>query len=148
MNQINFKPNEDHEKNFSIAIMDIDDFKKINDTYGHQAGDVVLRQIVSLIKNLIFSRDIVCRYGGEEFAVIFTEGSKEGALRSAERIREEVEKYNFYISNEMREGHITVSIGFATFDEAYSDGICNVLRVADDRLYKAKATGKNKVVSI
>lgn len=132
--------------NFGIAIIDIDDFKKINDEYGHQTGDRVLQDMVSLIKQITFSRDILCRYGGEEFAIIFTKTDREGALQASMKILETVRDYRFDFGNGNTEGRITVSIGFASFDRDYSPQKTDILKIADERLYQAKRSGKNRVV--
>ncbi len=133
------------QTDFSIALLDIDNFKNINDTYGHLVGDKVLKQLVILIKKVVFSRDIVCRYGGEEFAVIFTGTDKKSSVEAAEKIRRVIEENQFYFNKDCTEGHLTVSIGLAGFYEDYINGK-DILKTADDRLYKAKVSGKNKVV--
>lgn len=146
LNQYTHKLKEKQQMNFGVAILDIDDFKKVNDTYGHLSGDSVLKQIVEIIKKVTFSRDIVCRYGGEEFAIIFTKTDKEGAIRASEKIRQEVENYEFAFSDEKKDGHLTVSVGFASFDADWDMQNKDIIQIADKRLYIAKANGKNKVV--
>jgi diguanylate cyclase (GGDEF)-like protein len=146
LNQMKYNINEKTEIKFGIAIIDIDDFKRVNDLYGHLVGDNVLKQVVNVIKQVTFSRDIVCRYGGEEFAVIFTKTTKEGALTAAEKIREEIDKHHFYFNEDIKDGHITISIGLAIFDDDYGVEGKNILKVADERLYQAKIRGKNRVV--
>lgn len=147
LNQIIYNSEARYNINFAIAIIDIDDFKKVNDTYGHIAGDDVLTQIVEIIKRVSFSRDLVCRFGGEEFVILFTKTSKEGAIKASEKIRREVETHNFYINDNVKNVHVTVSIGFASFDdEKCSWEVEKVLKLADDRLYEAKTHGKNMVV--
>lgn len=145
LNWIQHKTEERSNMDFGIALLDIDDFKKVNDVYGHIAGDDILKQVVAIVKNVIFSRDIICRYGGEEFAILFTNTPKNGAIQAAEKIRVEIEKYKFTLGEEKVDGHVTVSIGFASFDD-YGIDKKNLLQIADERLYKAKKTGKNKVV--
>lgn len=146
LNQVNHKPEEKHQMNFAMAILDIDDFKKINDTYGHLVGDCVLKQMVEIIQNITFSRDIVCRYGGEEFAIIFTKTEREGAIQASEKIRQEIENYKFFFNDEVKEGHLTISIGFSCFNDDFKIGEKDILQIADERLYLAKTSGKNKVV--
>ena len=146
---LNFKLRQSQNNmtiNFGIAILDIDNFKSINDTYGHLVGDDVLKGIVSLIKKTIFSRDFVCRYGGEEFAVIFTNTDRLGIIQAAEKIREEIEDCPFFYEQSSKKLEITVSIGLAFFNEDYGIMKKDLLKVADERLYRAKRTGKNKVV--
>jgi diguanylate cyclase (GGDEF)-like protein len=146
LNQIDNNQEENPRMNFSIAILDIDNFKKVNDKYGHIAGDNVLKQFAQIIKTITPSSDIVCRYGGEEFVIIFTKTSREKAIRTVEKIRVEVEKHQFIFNEEIKDAHITVSIGFASFDEMYEKEKNNVLMIADERLYKAKNTNKNKII--
>ncbi|TYQ18187.1 UNVERIFIED_CONTAM: diguanylate cyclase (GGDEF)-like protein [Acetivibrio alkalicellulosi] len=146
LNEINYKTEANQQVNFGIAIIDIDNFKKINDTYGHLTGDNVIIQVVEIIKKSTFSRDLICRYGGEEFVVLFTRPSKDGAIMAAERIRKEVEEHNFDFNDEIKNGRITISIGFACFDENMSDNIESLLNLADNRLYTAKSSGKNKLI--
>ncbi len=145
LNQLQYNTAE-CQIDFGIAIIDIDDFKKINDIYGHLAGDNVLKQVVQIIKAAIFSRDIVCRYGGEEFVILFTQASNEGAVRTAEKIRKGIQEHSFYLNDDVKEGHITVSIGFASFSEGCSSDVNSILEIADARLYAAKIQGKNKVI--
>ncbi len=130
---------------FGIAIIDIDNFKRINDTYGHLAGDSILKQLVKVISSVVFTRDIICRYGGEEFAIIFTSTSKHDSYLASEKLRRMVESHEFHFNDEVK-GHITVSIGLASFDEDYGTVGTDILKIADDRLYAAKKSGKNKVV--
>ncbi|MDR3595509.1 MAG: diguanylate cyclase [Clostridium sp.] len=146
LNQGDLKQDDKYKMNFGIAILDIDNFKKVNDKYGHMAGDSVLKQFAQIIKTATLSRDIVCRYGGEEFVIIFTKISREKAIRTAEKIRVEVEKHQFLFNEEIKDVHITVSIGFASFDEDCGTEKNNVLMLADERLYNAKTTSKNKVI--
>lgn len=146
LSELNYNTESKHQINFGIAIIDIDNFKKINDTYGHLTGDNVLIQVVEIIKKSIFYRDLICRYGGEEFVILFTRTSREGAITASERIRKEVEQYSFIFNNEIKDGQVTISIGFAYFDENMSNDIESILELADKRLYTAKASGKNKLI--
>lgn len=146
LNQVHHYPKQQGEMDFGIALIDIDNFKSINDKYGHLVGDSVLKKLVETMKSVLFSRDIVCRYGGEEFAVIFTRTNKTGAIKAAEKIRKEIEQTHFFFDETMPEGRLTVSIGFASFEKDFSSKENNIIKVADQRLYRAKQTGKNKVV--
>ena len=146
LNKIDNNQEENTKLNFSIAILDIDNFKKVNDKYGHIAGDNVLKQFAQIIKTITPSNDMVCRYGGEEFVIIFKKTSRGKAIRTVEKIRVEVEKYQFILNEEIKDAHITVSIGFASFDEMHEKEKNNVLMIADKRLYKAKNTNKNKII--
>ncbi|MBN2444421.1 MAG: GGDEF domain-containing protein [Spirochaetales bacterium] len=132
--------------NFAIAMIDIDNFKIINDTYGHFAGDKVLTEIAHIIKSILFERDVFCRYGGEEFVILFTGTSKSGAGIAVEKIRKTIDDYPFFINEDSQSKNITVSIGFAIYDE--ESDLYKLINLADKRMYKAKRTGKNRVVGI
>jgi len=132
--------------NFGLAIIDIDDFKRINDNYGHLVGDKVLVEIVNLIKKHIFSRDILCRYGGEEFIILFTNTSPEGIHMAIEKIHKEIGNHKFYFDEDNQENHVTISVGLVIFDQVSNKKNKQILKIADDRLLIAKKTGKNKIV--
>jgi diguanylate cyclase (GGDEF)-like protein len=132
------------KKTFAIALADLDDFKNINDTYGHPSGDIVLKEVVKVINRSTRKYDLVGRHGGEEFIVILPEIDKDTAVSVAERIRSTIEIHEI----ELVEGakvRITASIGVAFFDE---DGISpdDLLLIVDRRLYSAKRSGKNRVI--
>ena len=129
-------------KRLSLLLIDIDNFKGVNDTYGHPSGDEVLRRLALLIQKNIRETDTLYRYGGEEFAVLCPETGKEGAFELAERIRESVRRERFLIRKE-RYIHLTVSVGVASFPEDTEDPK-ELLAVADISLYKAKSEGKNR----
>ncbi len=131
----------------SVVMIDVDDFKRINDTYGHYVGDAVLRNIGYLIKNCTRSIDLPVRYGGEEFLLILPNTRKENAYRVAEKIRRLIE--NNVIEIENMEIRCTVSAGVASTEE-FKDEVHDIMRLiitADKRLYKAKTSGKNMVVA-
>jgi two-component system cell cycle response regulator len=123
-------------------MIDIDNFKQINDTYGHLVGDRVLKQLSSLLKREQRSVDIVARYGGEEFVVLLPETTSTESRNFAERILRRVATHDFG-----EQGHpvrVTISIGIASFpDERVSDGE-SLLRLADTHLYRAKTDGRNR----
>ncbi|MDQ2085056.1 GGDEF domain-containing protein [Herbivorax sp. ANBcel31] len=146
LNELNYNTQAKQQVNLGIAIIDIDNFKKINDTYGHLTGDNVIVQVVEIIRKSVFSRDLICRYGGEEFVILFNRTSNDGAINTAERIRKEIEKHKFIFNDTVKNGKITISIGFASFDEIKSDSIESLLNLADTRLYKAKSSGKNLLI--
>ncbi len=125
---------------FSLAIMDIDHFKKVNDTYGHEAGNAVLRQITELLRKESRKVDILFRYGGEEFCVILTHTSKQGALRYTEKMRKLIENSKF---PETKESKVTSSFGIASFPEVNAPTIKELINAADIALYKAKNSGRN-----
>jgi len=130
---------------FSIILCDLDDFKKINDTFGHSVGDKVLKHFVKVVGFQIREMDVLARWGGEEFIIFLANTTKDQAKMVAERIREKLNQTIFYIDESIRI-KVTASFGLATFPD---DGISLdwLLKVADERLYKAKALGKNCVVS-
>ncbi len=123
----------------SIAIFDIDDFKKVNDSKGHVYGDKVLVEVASIIKNSIRDTDIAGRYGGEEFMVVFNNAELATASNAAERIRDSVEKHVF------PEGiTVTISGGVKQYG---GENMTDLIHQADKRLYEAKRNGKNQVIS-
>jgi len=124
-----------------VAVLDIDNFKKINDTYGHMIGDLVLKEVSIRIGMAISPNDFAARYGGEEFAVIFTEKTLDQALEYAERIRASVEGANYsYMGNHP----VTVSVGLSVYEA--DDTAETMFGRADAALYRAKRSGKNRVV--
>ncbi len=124
----------------SLAIIDIDFFKKINDTYGHLCGDYVLKEVAYLILDNFRKTDLVFRYGGEEFVVILTETNLESAKIPMERLRQKIENYPFtYSGNKVK---VTVSAGVSCNCTESTD---EFLDNADKALYKAKETGRNRV---
>lgn len=127
---------------FSILMMDIDHFKKVNDTYGHQAGDMVLKTVAEILKNSIYETDFAARYGGEEFVVIFPKTDPEGLKIKAEKIRQKIEGTEITVGLEKIKA--TASFGIAHYPKD-SQAAEEVLRCADMSLYKSKQTGRNKV---
>ncbi|WP_449518528.1 GGDEF domain-containing protein [Clostridium sp.] len=127
----------------SILIIDIDFFKKVNDTYGHQAGDSVLQQLGIILSTACRSFDIVSRIGGEEFSVILPDCPSKQALEVAERLRIAVEIHGFILPDKNKI-KITISIGAATHPDNVKD-LDNLINEADNALYSAKRSGRNKV---
>jgi diguanylate cyclase (GGDEF)-like protein len=128
----------------SLLIIDVDDFKKYNDRFGHLAGDLALKKISDLLRYCARATDVVARYGGEEFAVILPESSASGSLMLAERIKTEIANCNF-LPQVPGEVHLTVSIGIYTAEEgAVTED--QLVGYADEAAYSAKNTGKNRVV--
>jgi len=127
-----------------IIMADIDHFKNFNDTYGHLAGDKLLRQLGELFTRRIRGTDIACRYGGEEFAIFLPESSREDTFRRAEQLRLEISNMEIFYREELL-GNITISMGVSIYPE---DGTNteDLLRKADACLYRAKSEGRNKVV--
>ncbi|MBI3398721.1 MAG: diguanylate cyclase [Deltaproteobacteria bacterium] len=130
----------------SLIMMDIDYFKRYNDTHGHQMGDALLRIMAGLLKTNLRNTDMAARYGGEEFAVLLTETDKQGAVVMAERIRKTVEEYIFPHEESQPGGDLTISLGVASLNVDAKDADGFVKR-ADDALYRAKETGRNRVVA-
>ncbi len=128
---------------FSIIIFDIDDFKRINDTYGHNAGDKVLRTISEICMAHIRDTDIFARYGGEEFAFLVPRCSPTNVLQFAERIR--IKLSDARVPIDQTEIQFTVSIGAGTFDSTTPD-LDTLLIRADTALYSAKKQGKNRTL--
>ncbi|MBS4026290.1 MAG: diguanylate cyclase [Clostridia bacterium] len=134
---------ERNEGFLSILMLDIDFFKNYNDTFGHPAGDLVLKKFSELLLANIRSYDTACRYGGEEFSVILQDCSLDNAIEIAERIRQDVEKYKFAGREKQPSGKLTVSIGISCYPQVKS--ISGLISSADKALYKAKSLGRNRV---
>jgi two-component system cell cycle response regulator len=128
----------------AALMLDIDRFKSINDTYGHEAGDEVLKAFAERIRTHTRGIDIVARYGGEEIVIILPDAEAEGAYAIAERIRERIEAVPFSIQRDTRTVPVTVSIGVA-WRRAEDAGPADMLKRADLALYRAKSTGRNRV---
>lgn len=128
---------------FCLMMLDIDNFKRLNDRYGHPFGDEVLRRIGTILKNSVYETDFVARYGGEEFAILLPRAESAGVLRKAEAVRSAVEAEEFELANQRV--RVTVSIGIAHFPRDGNSGEA-VLRQADQALYCAKEKGRNCVV--
>jgi diguanylate cyclase (GGDEF)-like protein len=136
------------QKSLSLVMADIDDFKAYNDTYGHQEGDECLRLVAQACGSAALRPgDLPFRYGGEEFALILSETDAEGAVLVAERIRVAIENLNIEHSGNPREGKVTASFGVATADSNNRMSKEELLRSADEALYRAKQAGRNRVVS-
>ena len=129
---------------FSLIIIDIDYFKKFNDTFGHQAGDNVLRQVAQILKNNIRATDIACRYGGEEMSIILPNSSKDSSLTTAEKICKRVASNKFKLNNTVIEENVTISLGVATYPDD-GETASEIIEAADKRLYQSKHNGRNQV---
>jgi diguanylate cyclase (GGDEF)-like protein len=126
---------------FSLVMMDIDKFKKINDTHGHQIGDQVLRTFAAVIRGILRKTDFCGRYGGEEFLIVLTQTDLQAAKLFAERIRDCVE--NSFFPDLGPDSRVTVSIGLA--EHRTQEDIEKTISRADEFLYKAKKGGRNRV---
>lgn len=129
----------------SLVMIDIDFFKSFNDTYGHRAGDFVLSAIGQHLRKSLRTQDFVCRYGGEEFAVIMPMTKGQDAAMVMSRIRADLQERYFYSPYDDMDFNVHISVGVAQFPEDASD-YDSLVRAADDALYEAKNTGRNKVV--
>ncbi len=132
------------EQPFTIAIVDIDDFKRINDSYGHLVGDCILKKLAKLLRDSFRRGDYIFRYGGEEFLIVMPSTSLNEAVKILERFRKMVERHIFRC--EGKEIRITVSIGVYSDIPKSGKSILSYIRCADIKLYKAKRLGKNRVV--
>jgi diguanylate cyclase (GGDEF)-like protein len=134
-----------HGTALSLALFDIDHFKRVNDTHGHLAGDQVLRHVARIAARQLRAEDMFARYGGEEFAVILRGIDLSGCVRVAERLRSTIEVLP--TGFEKRVIPVTISVGCAMFDDAPERRGESLVARADSRLYAAKRTGRNRVVS-
>ncbi|TNE60741.1 MAG: diguanylate cyclase, partial [Alphaproteobacteria bacterium] len=131
-------------KPLSVLMMDIDHFKKVNDTYGHAVGDLVLKEFANRIAKNVRGVDLAARYGGEEFVVMMPETPTDWAFMIGDRLRQEVAENPFEVGLPSGPLTITVSIGVATSDPSQSPS--QLLEAADKALYDAKAGGRNRVI--
>lgn len=129
-----------HQKPLSLLLVDIDKFKDFNDTYGHDQGDIALQKVSMLLAQEARHSDYVCRYGGEEFAIILPNTLQSDASRIAERMRSMISKY------EIEGKYLTVSIGVAIYDGEDNMDVKTLFKNTDESLYKAKQNGRNRVV--
>jgi len=130
---------------FSVIMLDIDHFKKVNDTYGHLVGDEILKGLAKLILRRVRTTDIPARFGGEEFIIILVGQEKENAFKVAETLRKRVEEHKFPVSLEDKPHlSITISLGVSSCPEDSKDDEA-LVKIADDALYQAKKGGRNKV---
>ncbi len=126
---------------FGVAFIDIDKFKNFNDTYGHEAGDEVLKMVANTYKNIVRNTDLIGRWGGEEFIAVFAGVNEENLFELAEKIRIMVEASS--VRNGENELKVTISSGATLFEE--TDTIDSVIERADELLYASKSNGRNKV---
>jgi diguanylate cyclase (GGDEF)-like protein len=133
-----------YSRPLALIIFDIDHFKSINDTMGHLAGDLTLRELAGCLRGEICKDDLLARYGGEEFAAVLTEADKTAAAELAEQLRRTVEAHSFTF--EGRRYPVTISLGVASIqgDELPPQ---ELIRRADERLYRAKREGRNRVIA-
>ncbi len=127
-----------------LAIFDIDRFKDVNDTYGHPAGDLVLKNLAALVENEARGYDVFARYGGDEFVFLMRGASLDAAVVLAERVRKAVESHKFEYDGETLKITISVGVSHWNGDDSISSGT-ELLKLVDAELYKAKNNGKNQV---
>jgi diguanylate cyclase (GGDEF)-like protein len=135
----------------SCMLLDVDYFKRVNDTYGHQTGDLVLREVASLIRAQLRGSDVLSRYGGEEFAALLSKANRETAAEAAERIRRQVAEHAFRLPDG-RSFNVTISIGISTYTPSSNSPPRRLegeelVGLADRCLYQAKEGGRNRVVA-
>ncbi|MDP3919746.1 MAG: GGDEF domain-containing protein, partial [Candidatus Omnitrophota bacterium] len=137
----------------SLLMLDIDHFKRYNDEFGHLVGDATLREVASVLRSSLRKVDIVGRYGGEEFIMVLPETGVQGAYDVAERIRSRIARHNFKVYDVST--RVTVSLGIAVFPEdvpveasaSYDpEMLLEIIRRADQALYRAKEEGRNRVI--
>jgi diguanylate cyclase (GGDEF)-like protein len=142
LTSVKFKLMRKIHSNLGILMLDLDNFKQINDQYGHQFGDKVLKQVASTISTSVRTYDDAIRYGGEEFLIILYRLQPEDTIKIAERIRKNVEQITF---EENPDAKVTVSIGLTFFDTKLNNSLDEAIKNADTALYQAKQQGKNRV---
>ncbi|MFC7680408.1 diguanylate cyclase [Paenibacillus sp. GCM10028914] len=132
-----------YELPLQLAILDIDNFKNVNDTFGHAVGDIILQRVSQVIQQTVLSPDdIKARFGGEEFAVIFTDKTPAQAFETTEQIRKQIEALSHH---EMNGKNVTISVGLASY--RYGTGKAAIFAEADSMLYEAKRNGKNRTIT-
>ena len=133
-----------YEHEFSLIMLDVDHFKKYNDTHGHPQGDKLLYELAQNVKDRLRKSDLIARYGGEEFVVILPETQKDMALKVAENLLKFIEEQPYDGRESQPDGKITVSMGVSSFPDDGKDG-SSLIGQADRALYKAKESGRNRV---
>jgi two-component system cell cycle response regulator len=130
-----------HHRSLALLMLDIDHFKSVNDTYGHLAGDAVLRDLANIARSRLRPDDILARYGGEEFAIVLPETPLAGAVKAAEELRKMVEQHRFAVEDETIQ--VTISIGAAELQQGMN--VDALFKASDEMLYVAKNKGRNQV---
>ena len=137
-----FKLAKESGYELTLVILDIDYFKKFNDTYGHLFGDVVLKSVAQTVKNSLRATDTMARFGGEEFVIILPRTSIKKAFEKVEYLRHKIA--NSVITDSLVSASVTASFGIASFPET-SKSITEIIKDADNALYKAKDNGRNRI---
>ncbi|MCY4443296.1 MAG: GGDEF domain-containing protein [Proteobacteria bacterium] len=148
-----FRVAQTYNQDIAVIYYDLDFFKKVNDNYGHEAGDLILKESAQLVKSTLRKQDVLCRYGGEEFVIILPETNAKIATELAERVRSRVENHVFKVDQRQPDGSTktlalqqTLSIGVAGLSSEMK-AAKDLLEIADSRLYTSKQTGRNKVTA-
>jgi diguanylate cyclase (GGDEF)-like protein len=136
---------ENYRQALALFMLDIDDFKKVNDTHGHHAGDVVIKRIAEIVQKNTRGSDLVGRYGGDEFMVLITSTTEEQAASFAENLREKISTTDIAIPGTEVPVRITISGGLAMFP-THGQSTTELLRAADDALYESKRQGRNRIL--
>ena len=132
------------DRNFCVIMLDIDSFKKVNDTYGHKVGDAVLREVARVAKRTVRMSDIVARYGGEELVILLRSAELNVGMSLAEKIRKGIEEN--VVKEQNKVISVTASLGVASYQK--NDTADSIVKRADEGLYKAKAAGRNKIATM
>jgi diguanylate cyclase (GGDEF)-like protein len=132
------------KRQVSLVMLDVDHFKHFNDTYGHQCGDFLLKEIAAVIRERVRAGDVACRYGGEEFSLILAEVDTDGARKCLESIRESIRQLSLNHRGQIL-GSVTLSAGVAAFPN-HGENPEDLIRAADEALYGAKKAGRNRIV--
>jgi diguanylate cyclase (GGDEF)-like protein len=143
---LEFKRAERRKQKFALLMIDIDHFKRLNDTFGHHVGDQILRDVTSILMKDMREVDTVARYGGEEFVIILPETTETGAVYVAQRLRRSVEQAKFFAGSPHNVQHLTISIGVAVYDTD-AQFKRDLIEFSDAALYAAKHAGRNRVVA-
>lgn len=144
--ELEFKRAKRYNRDLSLLMLDIDHFKSVNDNYGHQVGDIVLRKISSIIINQLRDSDLAFRYGGEEFMVILPETKPDDAVNVAKRMKQEImETVHSYRNIAFK---VTASIGIVSIKDMLGkfETVDDIIKKVDDNLYKAKNSGRNTII--
>jgi diguanylate cyclase (GGDEF)-like protein len=139
-----FYISKSNSKPLSFLMLDLDNFRNINENYGHETGNKILFELVNLIKNIISRHGIIARYGGDEYSILLPETNLKSATTIAEQIRSNVEAHDFSKYLNGKEGKLTISIGISSYPDTATD-LAEFKEKADASLYQAKKTGRNKV---
>jgi len=141
--ELEFQRAQRYQSRFAFVMIDIDNFKSFNDTYGHLMGDKILYEIAQILQENLRVNDVVGRYGGEEFALFAPETDLKGALVVAERYRKRIEDFILVVENKRLK--VTISLGVANYPHPAIGSVDDLIRLADNALYKAKRNGRNRV---